>query len=87
MGKLPANLRRHIVRGAVTAIEGRTLQVETADGPVTVHTDESTRFRIPGDDDPGLEDIAVGDKIGAAGRWNKDGSLQARFVGKPRQRP
>jgi hypothetical protein len=85
VGKLSENIRQHIVRGEVRAIEGTTLQVETANGPVTVHTDENTRFRIPGDGDPSLDDIAVGDRIGAAGRWNEDGSLQARWMGKPGQ--
>jgi len=85
MGKLPEKARGHIIWGEVTGIEGTTLQVDTAKGPVTVHTDENTRFRIPGDDDPGLDDIAVGNQIGAAGRWNEDGSLQARLIGKPRR--
>ena len=84
IGRLPKHVRRYLVRGEVTAIEGATLEVETADGSVTVHTDEGTRFRIPGDDDPSLDDIAVGDAISAVGRWNDDGSLQARVVSKPR---
>jgi hypothetical protein len=86
VAKLPKNVQRHIVRGEVTAIEGRSLRVSTGAGSVTVHTDENTRFRIPGVNDPGLDDIAVGDHIVAAGRWNKDGSLQALLIGKPRQR-
>jgi hypothetical protein len=85
VGKLPEQVQRHVVRGEVTDIEGTTLQVSTADGTMTVRTDENTRFRIPGDDDPGVDDIAVGDRIGAAGRWNVDGSLQARLVVRPRQ--
>jgi hypothetical protein len=85
VGKLPKEVRRQVIWGEVTDVEGTTLQVNTVDGSVTVHTDENTRFRIPGDDDPGLDDIAVGDWIGAAGRWNADGSLQARVVGKPRR--
>jgi hypothetical protein len=85
VGKLPKEVRRHIILGEVTDVERTTLQVNTADGPVTVHTDENTRFRIPGHDDPSLDDIAAGDWIGAAGRWNADGSLQARVIGKPRR--
>ena len=61
VGKLPENAGQIIIRGDVTAIEGTTLQIETADGPVTVLTDRHTRFRIPGDDTPGLEDIARSD--------------------------
>ena len=86
VAKLPENVQQHIIRGEVTAIEGRSLRVSTGDGSVTVHTDENTRFRIPGVEDPGLDDIAEGDHIVAAGRWNEDGSLQALLVGKPRQR-
>lgn len=88
VGKLPDKARGHVVWGEVTAIEGTSLQISAADGSVkTVHTDENTRFRIPGDDDPGLDDIAVGDRVGAAGRWNEDSSLQALVVGKlPHQR-
>lgn len=86
VGKLPKNVQGHIVRGEVTAIEGRSLEVTTEDGSVMVHTDENTHFRIPGVRDPGLDDIAVGDFVGAAGRWNEDGSLEARLVVKPRQR-
>jgi hypothetical protein len=85
VGKLPEKVRLRIVRGEVTDIEGTTLKIDTSDGPVTVHTDENTRFRIPGDDDPGLDDIAVGDQIGAAGWWNDADSLQARVVGKLRR--
>jgi hypothetical protein len=85
VGKLPQEVRRQVIWGEVTDVEGTTLQVDTSDGPVTVHTDENTRFHIPGDDDPGLDDIAVGDWIAAAGRWNANGSLQARVVGKPRR--
>jgi len=85
VGKLPQKVQRQVIWGEVTDVEGTTLQVNTADGPVTVHTDENTHFRIPGDDDPSLDDIAAGDWIGAAGRWTADGSLQARAVGKPRQ--
>ena len=85
VGKLPESFRGHIVRGEVTGIEGTTLQVDTADGLVMVHTGENTRFRIPGDDAPGLDDVAGGDQIGAAGRLNEDGSLQARLIGKLRQ--
>ena len=85
VGKLPQKVQRQVIWEEVTDVEGTTLQVNTADGPVTIHTDENTHFRIPGDDDPSLDDIAAGDWIAATGRWNADGSLQARVIGKPRR--
>lgn len=59
------------LRGQVTAIdlEAGTLEVETARGSVTVTTGEETRYRLPGVDDPGLDDIQVGDPIVAVGRF------------------
>ncbi|MGD9100828.1 MAG: DUF5666 domain-containing protein [Anaerolineae bacterium] len=73
------------VGGRISAIEGDafTLTVcrrgEVQD--VTVLTDENTRFRLPGDEDAGLDDLEIGQTIGVAGTWNGDGSLQANFVG------
>jgi len=72
VGKLPEK-----IEGTVTAIRETSLQIDTAGGPVTVHTDENTHFHIPGDDDPDLDDIA-------AGWWRQDGALQARRVVRPR---
>jgi len=72
VGKLPEK-----IEGTVTAIQETSFQIDTAGGPVTVHTDENTRFHIPGDDDPGLDDIA-------AGWWRQDGALLARRVVRPR---
>jgi len=59
------------LRGPVTAIdlEAGTLEVETARGTVTVVTGEDTRYRLPGIEDPGLNDLQVGDRIVAAGRF------------------
>lgn len=58
------------LRGQVTAIdlEAGTLTVETARGPVTVATGDDTRYRLPGIEEPGLDDIQVGDRIVALGR-------------------
>ena len=40
----------------------------------------ATTYRIDGDDTPSLDDIAVGDVVGARGRLNSDGSLTATAV-------
>jgi len=72
VGKLPEK-----IEGTVTTIQETSLQIDTAGGPVTAHTDENTRFHIPGDDDPCLDDIA-------AGWWRQDGALLARRVVRPR---
>jgi len=74
------------VGGQVTAIEGGDITVNTRSGEtVTVRTDADTAFRIPGVEDPGLDDVQVGALVGAAGTWNEDGSLQAAVVFVPRE--
>lgn len=77
-------VRRSVVGGEVTGIEGTTLTVETRQGEKTVLTDENTRFRIPGVENPSIEDIEVGDRVIALGRRNEDGELVARVVGVPK---
>jgi hypothetical protein len=80
---VPAEMaqRRNVVQGRVTAIEGLTISVETDQGERIVITDESTRFLIPGVEDPGIRDVAVGDPILALGRPDDEGNLLARAVG------
>ncbi len=79
---VPAELAHHrkIVRGEVLAIEGATLTVWTGQGERLVITGERTRFRIPGSDEPSIEDISVGDPILALGRPDEHGNLLARLV-------
>ncbi len=79
---LPAEhaYRRNVVRGEVLAINDLTLTVQTALGERLVITDEATRFRIRGVEDPGMEDISVGDPILAIGRPDEEGNLLARVV-------
>ena len=77
-------VRRNIVFGQVTSIEGTTLTVETRRGEQTVLADENTRFRIPGVENPSLKDIKVSDKVIALGRRNEDGDFVARVVGAPK---
>ena len=79
-----AIIRRNMVGGEVTATKGTTLTVETWHGEQIVLTDEDTRFRIPGVENPSLEDIEVGDRVIVLGRRNEDGELVARVVGVPK---
>lgn len=67
--------------GEVTAIEGTTLAVQTAGGTVNVLTDEDTVFRVPGVEEPGLDDVKVGDRIVAGGTWESESSFHAIGVG------
>jgi hypothetical protein len=79
---VPAEMaqRRNAVQGRVAAVEGLTITVETDQGQRIVVTDESTRFVIPGVEDPGIRDVAVGDPILALGRPDDEGNLLARLV-------
>jgi hypothetical protein len=79
--------RRGAVRGQINAIEGNAITLTIRRGVVSVLTDEQTRFRLPGVKDARLGDLEVGQRIGAAGHWNEDGSLQARIIGTRRGRP
>jgi len=77
-------VRRNMVFGEVMAIKGVTLTIETRRGEQTILTDANTRFRIPGVENPSLEDINEGDRVIALGLRNKDGKLVARVVGVPK---
>lgn len=79
-------VRRNMIHGEVTAIEGTTLTVETRQGEKAILTDENTRFRIPGVESPSIENIKVGDRIIALGRRNEDGDFVAKVVGVPKGR-
>jgi hypothetical protein len=79
-------IRQHTVLGQVMDIEGTTLTLKTRQGEKTILTDKNTRFRIPGVENPSIEDIKVGDRVIALGRRNEDGDVVARVVGIPRGR-
>ena len=59
------------IYGVIEAIEGKSLALTTPVGPVTVITDANTRFRVSSVEEPGLDDLAAGDYIGASGWWEK----------------
>lgn len=73
--------------GEVAAIEGRTIVLDTPHGQVQVLTDGSTVFRIPGLENPSLEDVRVGDQIGCGGVWEDEGTFHASLVVVRRGRP
>jgi hypothetical protein len=68
-------------RGLVTAIGDDTLTLATPNGPVTIHTDEHTRFRVAGVENAALADIQIGYQALVVGRQNDDGDIQARGIG------
>ena len=73
-------MRRHVVYGKVTAVDGQILTVNTSRGEQRVLTDEHTRFRMPGVENPSLADVTPGTWIIAVGKRNEDGDLQARGI-------
>jgi hypothetical protein len=66
--------------GTLAEISRDTLVVEIGHGPATVHVDDETVVRIPGVEDPGLDDLEVGMRVAIKGTLNLDGSLQAHVV-------
>jgi hypothetical protein len=73
----PSHLR--FLRGEVTGIEGRTIVLDAWQGEVAVLTDEDTQFRIPGVEDPGLDDVCVGDKAGVLVALTEEGDFWPRW--------
>jgi len=72
--------------GKVTAVDltAGTLTVQVGQrGEVTVVTDDDTRYRVKGIEQPTLADIKVGDRIAAAGRFEQDSQTRflARLIG------
>jgi hypothetical protein len=49
-------------------------------GEVAVLTDGETQFRFPGAEDPGLDDLRVGDKVGVLVAGTEEGGLLAKVV-------
>jgi hypothetical protein len=85
-GLLPARPRAGTVRGQISAIAPGSFMLTTGRGPVAVLVDARTRFLLPGVVEPGLDDLAIGQKIGAAGHWEPNGVMHARLVGGGRAR-
>lgn len=75
------------VRGRVAAIQDTTLTLDTDQGSITILSDEHTRYRIPGVEDPGLDDIQVGDFVLAVVQRDASGHFLAKGIGVLRDRP
>lgn len=68
-------------RGEVAAKEGAALTINTNKGPVVVLTDENTRYRVPGVEEPTLDDIHVGDQVGVIAVSQGESGLLAKGIG------
>jgi len=69
-----------VLRGRVISVETDSLLLGTQHGPVTVVVNGETRYRVPGVDNAGIEDLEAGAAVGARGTWNENGTLQAAGV-------
>jgi hypothetical protein len=67
-------------RVAAIDLDQSTLTVRTPRGTITVQTDESTAFRIPGVDQPTLADVRVGDLVAGTVERLDDDTLLARHI-------
>lgn len=77
----PGQVRRHTIRGVITALEGHTIGLLTGRGDVRVLTDDETFFRIPLVEDPGMDELNVRDLVLAVGTWHaEDGVFSARAL-------
>jgi hypothetical protein len=64
---VPPDVQRGARRGVVTANDGTTLSLSTPRGDLLVTTDEQTRIRIPGVENPTLAEIQVGYQAAVVG--------------------
>ncbi len=73
----PAPRLRGLGKVAAVDPDQGTLTVDTRRGTVTIHTDETTTFRIAGAEQPTLADIQVGDLVAGVVERQEDGALLA----------
>lgn len=74
-------VRGDLVAGTVTATSATSITItDRAGESVTIHVDAETTYRVRGDADPSLADIAVDDVIAVSGRARTDGSIDADVV-------
>jgi hypothetical protein len=67
--------------GTVTAKSADSITIKRRDGSsLTIHVSGDTTFRVTGNDNAKLSDVAVGMAIGATGRARADGSIDADKV-------
>ena len=72
--QVPAHSVREGARvyGLLESIGDEKLTLATPVGAVTLVTDANTRFRIPGVEEAGLDDLAAGDTLAASGWWEQE---------------
>jgi hypothetical protein len=67
--------------GSVTATSSSSITIEDRGGDsITIHVDADTIYRVAGDEEASLADIAVGDVVAASGRARSDGSIDAAVI-------
>jgi hypothetical protein len=76
---LPEQVAR--LSGEVAAVEGATLELDTPGGTVNVLTGAETILRVPGVEEPTVDDVEVGDQVTAAGTWEDETTFDAIAVG------
>jgi hypothetical protein len=81
VGALPASAQTPaagVIRGEVTAISDSGFTLNTLNGrTANVTVSETTRYRIPGIQNPSLADIKAGMVVQARGTWNSDNTAFA----------
>lgn len=69
------------VVGSVTATSATSITIlDRAGDSIIIHVDADTVFRVAGDDEATLADIAIEDVIAVSGRERTDGSIDAAVV-------
>ena len=72
--------------GEVTAVGADSFTLVTEEETVTVLVDDQTRFRLPGVEEPGLDDLVVGEKLLVIGQPTDAGDVLATLVVRSRPR-
>lgn len=81
IGVLPAiSARKFVIPGKVVSANDTMLTVQDPKDRHIVHTDEQTRFRVPGVENATIADIQVGDHIVAVGQPTEGRNLLARWI-------
>lgn len=80
-------IRKHVVAGKVTDVQGANIILETPRGEVTVITNEDTRYQVPAVKDATLADIEIGDQIVAKGESTDAGFVAKLVIVRPRPGP
>ncbi len=81
IGVLPSiPAHKLIVPGEVVSIHDTVLTVQDSQDRHVVHTDEQTRLRVPGVENPTVADIHIGDRILAVGQPAEGRNLLARWI-------